>query len=98
MPEILTESVGLHFRPSEVKHFVNNELQVGQALTLEREPSNAYDSNAIKVLCDEHFIGYVPKTSNAVLAALMDQGVTHELRATVQSLGKNPQILIEWDD
>ena len=108
MPELHTESVGLHFRPSEVKQFVNEELAVGDPLLLEREPGNQYDSNAIKVLIEtvdedgveeDLHIGYVPKTSNAVLAALMDQDAAPNLRASVFSfVGKNPQILIEWDE
>lgn len=98
MPELHTESVGLHFRPAETKNYVNNELQIGEELTLKREPSNAYDPNAIQVHAGEFFIGFVPKTSNAVLASLMDQEATPNLRAHVFSfVGKNPQILIEWD-
>lgn len=104
--QLHTESVGLHFRPSETKRFVNEELAIGDPLTLEREPSNPYDSNAIKVLADvgsdesgpifEH-IGFVPKTDNYVLAQLMDGGL--EPTARVHSfVGKNPQIVIEWDD
>lgn len=95
--ELLTESVGLHFRPSEVKTLVNEELTPGEELTLERDPENPYDSNAIKVLFLDEHIGFVPKTDNYVLAALMDQGL--EPRAKCHSfVGKNPQILIEWDD
>jgi hypothetical protein len=98
MPELLTDCVGLHFRPSEVKTFVNEEVGPGYPVTLEREPDNQYDANAIKVLADDQHIGYVPKTSNTVLAMLMDQDDLPNLRAQVHSfVGRNPQILIEWD-
>lgn len=99
MSELLTESVGLHFRPKEIKDFVNEYLHAGYSLDLQREEDNAYDSNAIMVLAEDFHIGYVPKTDNFVLAALMDQDSTPNLRAQVHSfVGKNPQILIEWDD
>jgi len=99
MPDLHTESVGLHFRPREVKDFVNETLSPGYPLDLQREPDNAYDSNAIMVLADDMHIGYVPKTDNYVLAALMDQGACNNLRAQVHNfIGKNPQIHIVWDE
>lgn len=98
MPDLLCDCVGLHFRPSDVKMFVNEEIGPGYPITLEREPDNAYDSNAIMVLADDMHIGYVPKHCNTVLAMLMDQDEVPNLRGQVQGfVGKNPQILIEWD-
>ncbi len=44
------------------------------AATLEREPQNQFDSNAIKVVVDGKHIGYVPKYLAAKLAPRMDAG------------------------
>lgn len=46
-----------------------------RALTLEREPANPKDSNAIKVLGNGHMLGYVPRQLAAELACLMDKGI-----------------------
>ncbi|MBI5330895.1 MAG: HIRAN domain-containing protein [Betaproteobacteria bacterium] len=42
--------------------------------TLRREPDNAHDERAIAVHWQGRRIGYVPRRSNPVLAALMDAG------------------------
>lgn len=51
------------------------ELQVGDALTLAREPDNPYDANAVRVDWRGHKLGYVPRRENADIARLMDKGV-----------------------
>ena len=44
-------------------------------LYLKREPSNAYDSNAIEIITTEGYvIGYVPKENNLIFKNLMDKG------------------------
>lgn len=43
-------------------------------LSVEREPSNVYDSNAIKVLAEGVFLGYVPKNIAAEVAPMLDAG------------------------
>ena len=57
-----TYLVGVSFRPIEAKAMVNS-LVAGQKLLLEREPTNAYDMNAIKVIEPESgiFLGYIDK-------------------------------------
>lgn len=66
---------GVNFRPIEAKVKVN-ELVEGQALLLEREPYNEFDSNAIKVIEPDSqiFLGYVAKEVAADLAPEMDSG------------------------
>ena len=50
-------------------------LAVGTRLTLQREPGNAHDRWAIKVLTpDGGKLGYLPCDCNEVLARLMDAG------------------------
>jgi len=104
MSELMTECVGLHFRPREVKEFFNAECGPGTPLALEREPENAYDSNAIKVFAvDEQgagwHIGYIPKTSNAVLAMLMDEGSAVNVTGRVFAIsGKRIEIEVNWSE
>ena len=72
---------GTQFRPAEARQVVM-ELSVGDALDLERESFNAYDTNAIKVLSPNHegeaaFLGYIAKEIAETLAPAMDAGVKY---------------------
>ncbi len=51
-----------------------DELKVGDALTLVREPDNTYDTNAIRVEWRGEKLGYVPRAGNDAIAKLMDKG------------------------
>lgn len=52
-------------------HTVIKEVRVGEVLTLEPEPDNSYDPNAIKITRDEVMLGYVPaKIAASVLASI----------------------------
>ena len=51
-----------------------DELKVGDALMLIREPDNAYDVNAIRVEWHGEKLGYVPRAGNDTIAKLMDKG------------------------
>lgn len=75
--QIFTTLAGLNFRPASAKAAVD-ELEIGQEMTLEREPENPYDSNAVRVIDpgSEEFIGFIPKTDNAEIAQALDDGVT----------------------
>lgn len=42
-------------------------------LTIEREPENAYDCNAIKVLYNKQCIGYIPRDISEHIAPIMDK-------------------------
>jgi hypothetical protein len=79
---------GANFRPADAKDFIKTMLNRDTKVLLQRDPTNAYDSNAIKIVClddmdDEVFIGFVPKTDNAVLALHLD----HEGEYTIQHTG-----------
>ena len=61
------------------------DLELGERLTLVREPNNPYDERAIAVhtsMGDK--LGYVPRAVNLILSRLMDAG--HELYALVRDL------------
>jgi hypothetical protein len=65
---------GVSYRSFDAKEIVKN-LTDGEELTLEREPDNAHDSNAIMVLAaDETHLGYIAKEVAAELAPWMDKG------------------------
>lgn len=75
---MLTHLVGSNFRPAECREIVKT-LDEGTVLTLERDPQNQYDANAIKVMYDAGdggmmHLGFIPKTDNADLANEMDHG------------------------
>ena len=50
------------------------QMQVGDALTLIREPDNPHDAKAVRVEWQGHKIGYVPRRENADVARFMDGG------------------------
>ncbi len=56
------------------------QMQVGDALTLVREPENRHDARAVRVEWRGHKIGYVPRRENADVARLMDGGQLLEAR------------------
>lgn len=63
------------------------EICKDDELTLLREPDNAYDSNAIRVMFPyngrTYFLGYIPQSKSRELAALIDSGLGHLLVARV---------------
>lgn len=56
---------------------VISQLRIGDPLVLRREPDNPHDELAIEVLTTSgHKLGYVPRPENALIADLLDQGLT----------------------
>ncbi len=54
---------------------VFDDLKEGEKLTLQREPENRFDGNAILVLdAKGRKLGYIPEKDNIVFARLMDAG------------------------
>lgn len=65
-------------------------LLEGDTLTLEREPDNTHDANAVLVLGDgDCEIGYVPREDAQAMAPLLDAGA--EAEATVHRLWETPE-------
>ena len=62
------------------------QMQVGDVLTLVREPDNPHDARAVRVEWHGHKIGYVPRRENADVARLMDGG--HALTARISRLAE----------
>lgn len=67
-------------------------LQVGERVSLVREPDNAFDPRAVRIDWQGHKLGYVPRIDNAAVSHLLDhgQGVSAEIVSLRES--DNP-----WD-
>ena len=64
---------GANFRPADARE-VCKSLGIGDTLELEADPSNPYDSNAVKVIAEDTFIGCIPKSDNTDVAAALARG------------------------
>lgn len=49
------------------------QIRIGDPLTLQREPGNPHDRNAIQVLWQGHLLGFVPRRENKMIARAMDR-------------------------
>ena len=63
-------------------------LQPGQPLRLVREPDNPYDPLAVRIDWRGRKLGYLPRTGNASIARLLDQGQPLEVR--IKALRDSP--------
>jgi len=72
-------------------------MQVGDRLSLHREPDNPHDSRAVRVEWRGAMIGYAPRADNVDLARLMDQGTRVEGRILHLQKSRDPwkQVLFE---
>ena len=64
-------------------------IAVDTPVQLKRNLENPYDQFAIKVMCQEKQIGYIPAYENIVLANLLNQGVV--LSASVSDVVKKEE-------
>ena len=53
---------------------VFDELKVGTKLTIEAEPTNGYDPNAVKILFNETLLGYIPRGENDEISKFLQLG------------------------
>lgn len=96
---------GAQFRPKETREFLLTLSPGFTDLHLERDPSNPYDSNAVRVVAKEillsddapveHFIGFVPKVNNFDISLLLkarDGEPADAIEAGLISPGHVPQI------
>lgn len=67
-----------------------DDLKVGDTLELVREPDNAHDARAVRVVWRGQQLGYLPRAENEAVAAAMDRGerVVGRIAALVRN--KNP--------
>ena len=64
-----------------------DQLRVGDALVLVREPGNQHDPNAVRVEWRGRLIGYVPRRENEAVARQLDFG--NRLGARIVRLTKH---------
>lgn len=79
---------GTTFRQEAVEK-IANELSNGKQpyVKLEKEPTNQYDPNAIKVIADNEFIGYVPKSEAEKVHAILDDSENAVIINTLRRTG-----------
>lgn len=69
---LMFEVAGLSYRPKEAQERADI-LMSNESVYLEKEPTNPYDSNAIKVYSSDHVhLGYVPKYLCSEILEKMD--------------------------
>ena len=74
-----------------------DDMQVGDALTLTREPFNPYDANAVRVEWKSRKLGYIPRSENRAVAFHMDRGGQVEARISKLQPHRNPRLRIEFE-
>mgnify|MGYP003336727829 FL=1 len=62
---------GFQYYPGKA---LGNEMKVGDALTLQRQPSNPHDANAVIVFWNGQRLGYIPRRENSNVARQMEWG------------------------
>lgn len=73
------------------------------AVTLQRQPDNPYDPNAVAVLWEGKDIGFLPREDAAAIAPALDEGrpyaaQVHEIRGGVKGFSfYGVRIAIAWD-
>lgn len=65
-------------------------LQVGDALSLRREPDNPHDALAVRVEWRGEQLGYLPRAENAAVAAALDRGERVQGRIAALVHHRNP--------
>ena len=74
-----------------------DQLKVGDALALVREPGNAHDARAVRVEWNGHMLGYVPRAENDAVARQLDRGNKLEARIVRLTKHRDPWKRIEFE-
>lgn len=74
-----------------------DRMKIGDALTLVREPDNAYDPRAVRVEWQGHKLGYVPRKENEAVARQLDRGNRLEARIVQLRKHRDPWKRIEFE-
>lgn len=87
-------TAGLRYHEAKA---VWQEMQVGDSLTLVREPENPYDARAVRVEWHGHKLGYIPRTENEAVARQMDRGNPLQARLTKLVYYRNHRRKLEFE-
>jgi hypothetical protein len=74
-----------------------DQLKVGDALVLVREPDNPHDAQAVRVQWNGHMLGYVPRAQNNAVARQLDRGNKLEARIVRLTKHRDPWKRIEFE-
>jgi hypothetical protein len=74
-----------------------DQLKVGDALVLVREPDNSHDARAVRVEWNGHLLGYVPRAENDAVARQLDRGNKLEARIVRLTRNRDPWKRIEFE-
>lgn len=74
-----------------------DDLEVGDELTLVREPDNPHDARAVRVEWQGHKLGYVPRRENEAVARQMDRGTRLQARIVRLRKHRDPWKRIEFE-
>lgn len=74
-----------------------DQLKIGDALTLVREPANPHDARAVRVEWNGHMLGYVPRAENDAVARQLDRGNKLEARIVRLTRHRDPWKRIEFE-
>jgi len=74
-----------------------DQLNVGDALMLVREPGNPHDARAVRVEWNGHMLGYVPRAENDAVARQLDRGNKLEARIVRLTKHRDPWKRIEFE-
>ena len=64
---------------TEYREFDISKIKLDHMVSFETEPDNQYDKNAIKILYDNIFIGYIPKNNLQNMMKRYSNGSTHQV-------------------
>lgn len=67
------------------------DLNIGDTLTLRRQPNNEYDEYAIAVYNKANRIGWIPMSDNLIIARLMDGGKLFSCKIAKIKENKDPK-------
>jgi hypothetical protein len=95
MPEAFTTVVGTHFRSSDAKRIVNDLTPGRSGFEFEAEPTNEYDPNAVKVLCQGEHIGYLSRGNNSGIATALADGAAL-VAEVIDFEGRKPVLHVKW--
>lgn len=68
---------------------VFDELKIGTRLTLEAEPTNGHDPNAVKILFSGTMLGYVPRGENEEISKFLQLGYSELLSAKISRINSD---------
>jgi len=87
-------TAGLRYHEAKA---VWDQMQIGDVLTLVREPENPYDARAVRVEWNGHKLGYIPRIENEAVARQMDRGNALQARITRLTYYRNHRRKLELE-